>query len=188
MKTVSSQRADREGPSADGLADALFRVVMALKFERRAEKHVESFRKLLQIFFNGRGEGAMSSLILSADRGYGKELFMSLFVEARVESVFVMSDHLLKVYLFVALSYLNPGKMDEDVKMSESSIGKAQNGASGDKIGPVDETAAAPAPAATLAIASPAPVASTVPYGANLAAFPSPVAQVGVNWTERRSL
>lgn len=35
VKMLSSRKADKEGHSADAVADALFRVVLALRFRRR---------------------------------------------------------------------------------------------------------------------------------------------------------
>jgi len=114
VKTLSDRKADREGHSADLVADALFRIVFAQRYRRRGEPQVDSVRKLLTGLFDGRGEESLSSCIVTADRGYGKEAFMKLLSEFGVGSVFVMSDQLLRAHPFLAASYLNPSRADEE--------------------------------------------------------------------------
>ncbi|PXF45600.1 hypothetical protein BWQ96_04605 [Gracilariopsis chorda] len=109
---ISSRKADREGHSADALADALFRIVLAIRFRRRGEAQTESVRKMLVTLMDGRREEAVNGCIVTADRGYGKGAFMEILAEFGMGSVFVMPNHLLRVHPFVGLSFLNPSRED----------------------------------------------------------------------------
>ena len=111
---LSSRKADREGHSADAVADALFKIVFAIRFRRQGESQILSVRKLLSVLMDGRGEEVMGGCIVTADIGYGEEVFMNLQSEFGVGSVFVMPDHLLRVHLFVAASCLDPRRCDSD--------------------------------------------------------------------------
>lgn len=64
--------------------------------------------KLLPGIFEGVGSQALNSLIVTADRGYGKETFMNVMASLGILSIFVMSVHVLKTHIFVAASFLNP--------------------------------------------------------------------------------
>lgn len=72
VKMLSTRKANREGHSADAVADALSRIVLALRFRRRRESQAESVRKLVTALLDGRGEKSLDGCIFTADRGYGK--------------------------------------------------------------------------------------------------------------------
>lgn len=112
VKSLSSRKADREGHSADAVADALTRIVLALRFRRRGEALTDALRQLLTIFFEGRGEQARSGFLITADRGYGKTTVLDLLSSFGVAALFVMPDHILRAHPFVAESYLNPCRGD----------------------------------------------------------------------------
>lgn len=56
MKKISMKKVDREGHSADVVADAVFRFVMGTRFRRRGEKQVKYFKKLLEVVVEGHGD------------------------------------------------------------------------------------------------------------------------------------
>lgn len=60
VKMLRFRKADKEGHTADAVADALFRIVLAIRFRRRGEAQTDSVRKLLTTLNNGRGEEALS--------------------------------------------------------------------------------------------------------------------------------
>lgn len=78
MKTLSARKADREGHSADAVADALFRNVLALRFRRRDETQLDLVRKMLMVLTENCGGDASSGCIVTVDRGYGKASVMEL--------------------------------------------------------------------------------------------------------------
>lgn len=112
VKMLSNRKADREGHSADAVADALFRIVLALRFRRRAEPQHVSVRKLIDSLMDGRGEKSITGCIVTADRGYGNERFMKILMEQGLGSIFVMPDHILGCHPFVGKSFLNPLRGD----------------------------------------------------------------------------
>lgn len=107
VKTLSARKADKEGHSEDAIADALFRVVLGLRFRRREELHTESVRKLLITVLDERGEEALNGCIIAADRGYGKDSFLEILSGHGLSSIFVMPEHLIRCHPFVAQSLLD---------------------------------------------------------------------------------
>ncbi|PXF43284.1 hypothetical protein BWQ96_06981 [Gracilariopsis chorda] len=124
VKMLSARKADKEGHSADALADALFRIILAIRFRRRGEAQTESVKKLLSTVLDGRGEEANTGCIVTADRGYGKQSFLEILSGFGLSSVFVMPEHLLRVHSFVGLSYLDPVR--DDLEDEALDIGDAE--------------------------------------------------------------
>lgn len=123
VKTLSCRKADREGHSADTVACAISRVVFALRFRRRGEGQVEAVKRLLTEMFEDVGPEARNSCIVTADRGYGKESFINVMASLGLSSVFIMPDHVLRSHPFVAASFLNPHREEEDeVSDGESGV------------------------------------------------------------------
>ena len=54
LKTIGRRKTDKEGHSADAMADALYSVVLGICFRRRGEKQLDSVRQLISVF-EGRG-------------------------------------------------------------------------------------------------------------------------------------
>lgn len=52
-------------------------------------------RKLLNVQFDGREEESLTNLIITEDRGYGKEAFTKLVAEFGLGSVFIILDSLV---------------------------------------------------------------------------------------------
>jgi len=127
VKTLSSRKGDWEGHSADAVADALFRIVLALQFRRRWKTQLDSVRKMLMTLTESCGEDASNECIVTADRGYGKASYMEFLTEFGFSSVFFMPDHLLRVHPFVGLSYLDPIRKDleeEQQKWKSANMGR----------------------------------------------------------------
>lgn len=59
-KRLSARKADKGGHSAYAITYALFRINLAMRYRRRGETRMESFRKRLMSLLKGRGEKAMS--------------------------------------------------------------------------------------------------------------------------------
>lgn len=75
VKTLSCRKVNREGESAEAIADALFRVVFGIRFRLRGEAHVQSVIKLQYLLLDGLGENFLNTCIVTADRGYGRGAF-----------------------------------------------------------------------------------------------------------------
>jgi hypothetical protein len=112
VKSLSMRKADREGKTAEVIADALFRVVLALLFHRRDEAQADGVSKLIESLMEGRGELSSKGLIVTADRGYGKAALLETLRDKGIGCMFVMPQHLLKCHPFVASSYFNPSRAD----------------------------------------------------------------------------
>lgn len=52
---------------------------------------------------DGLGEETMNGLIVNADRGYGKEVFMATLAEFGIGSEFFIPDTMIMAYPFVAV-------------------------------------------------------------------------------------
>lgn len=74
---------------------------------------------MLTLLFDGMGQEALNTCIITADRGYGKESFLSLFSSFGLSSMFVMPDKILGAHPFVASSRLNPLRDDEELEFEE---------------------------------------------------------------------
>ena len=70
-KSLSSRKADREGHTADAIADALFRVTLVIRFRRRGERQTSNIRHIIITLIECRGEQSIHGLVITADRGYG---------------------------------------------------------------------------------------------------------------------
>lgn len=130
VKSLSNRKADREGHMADVIADSMFRVVLGMRFRRRGESAELSVKKLMDMILDGRGEQALNSLTITADRGYGKESFTTQLAESGVSSMVVLPDHLLRCHPFVGMSYFNIERNDNVVEFM-SSITSVDNVAEG---------------------------------------------------------
>lgn len=119
FKMISNRKADKEGHSADALADALSRVLLAMRFWRRGEHQVDSVRNMLTGLFDGMVQGALNSCIITADQGYGKDSFLSLLSSFGLVSMFIIPYHIIGAHPFVASSYFNPRRGDEEEEFEE---------------------------------------------------------------------
>lgn len=60
--------------------------------------------------FEGKGEEARNSCVVTADRGYNRESFLDVMTFHGLASTFVMPDHIVRAHPFVAASYLHPDR------------------------------------------------------------------------------
>ena len=107
VKSISIRKADREGQSADVIADSLFRFTIDSRLHRRGEGRIESVRQLLKNVQEGRGELSTRSTIFTADRGYSSPAFMKEMSSFGYSCILIMPEHLLSVHPFVSLSHLD---------------------------------------------------------------------------------
>lgn len=66
IKMPSSRNADKEGHSADPVADALYRVILGIKFWRRGVRQKNLVQIVLSDILDGKGGETLSSCILTA--------------------------------------------------------------------------------------------------------------------------
>lgn len=95
-------RRKKEGHSLDAVADALPRIVFGLWFRRRTERQVEAMKTLVNVLLQGKGEEALNSCVVTADRGYSKESFLDLMVSFGLSTAFVLSDHIIRAHPLVS--------------------------------------------------------------------------------------
>lgn len=114
VKTISSRKADREGHTADAIADALFRITLMVRFRRRGVTQTSNVSSLLDALLEGRGEQSVHGLVVTAERGYGKLELIEELVRHCVWAILVMPDHVLRCHPFVARSFLNVMRNEHD--------------------------------------------------------------------------
>jgi hypothetical protein len=90
VKTLSMRKADREGHTADVIADALFRITLAVRFRRRGEQQSANVLRLISTLIEGRGEQCLHGLVLTADRGYGSIALIRTLLRHGIGSILVM--------------------------------------------------------------------------------------------------
>lgn len=71
VNMLSAWKAEKEFNSADSVFNALFRMVLGIRFRRQGESQTESVSKLLANIFDESGEESLNGCIIKADRGYG---------------------------------------------------------------------------------------------------------------------
>lgn len=59
VNTISNRKADNEGHSADAVANAFLRVIIALRFRRRGESQEENVRTLFKKLVEGKGRNLL---------------------------------------------------------------------------------------------------------------------------------
>lgn len=129
VKTLSNRKADKEGHTADAIADALFRITLMVRFRRRGISQTDNVYSLVEAILEGRGEQSVHGFILTADRGYGKLSLMRELLCHRIGSIMIMPEHLLQSHPFVGKSFLSITRNDdEDKSESESSDTEGEDG------------------------------------------------------------
>lgn len=114
VKTLSARKADKEGHTADALADALFRITLALRFRRRGQGQCDNVDKLLNDILDGRGKQSLLGFVITADRGYGKLSLLKKLLKNGIGSILVMPEHLLRCHPFVGASFFDVSRNDQD--------------------------------------------------------------------------
>lgn len=96
----------------------MFRFSIEERLHRRGESQNYSVPKLFSSVKSTRGEFSYISVILTADRGYGKYRIMDILDRHGYSSIFVMADHPISVHPFEGSSHFNLG-MDELLEEDE---------------------------------------------------------------------
>lgn len=90
---LSSRKADREGHSADTIADALSRMVLAMRFRDRGEEQLDSVANMLSTVFDGMVQGALNSCIVTAYRGYGNDCILNILSTLGLATMCFIPNH-----------------------------------------------------------------------------------------------
>lgn len=114
VKTLSMRKADREGHTADAIADALFRLTIAVRFRRRGEPQFTNVSEFIRTLIEGRGEQCLHGLVITADRGYGSESLIRTLLQHGIGSILVMPQHLPRCHLFLGKSFLSVNRQEEE--------------------------------------------------------------------------
>lgn len=72
VKYLSSLKSEKEGRMADVVTDALQNVVMSVRFHCCGEPQEAGTRATIERLLEDQGHHSLSSLILTAERGYGR--------------------------------------------------------------------------------------------------------------------
>ena len=133
MKSLSIRKADREGYTADAIADTLFRVTLIVRFRRRGEKQSHNVKHLIRNLLEGHGEHSVHGLVCTADRGYGSTALLRSLLSDNIGSIIIIPEHLLRCHPFVGKSFLLVG-VNEEVGC-ENDAGSVAEGESDDSDG-----------------------------------------------------
>ena len=114
VKSLSAREADREGHSADAIADALFRIIFMVRFRRRGEKQSHNVQQLVECLLEARGERSLHGLLFTADRGYVSMSLVRSLLSHGIGSIFIMPEHILGCHPFVGVSFLTSGRDEEN--------------------------------------------------------------------------
>lgn len=113
VQTPRKLKTDKEGHAADEIADCYLQLVLDGRFRRRGEKKDLDATSALKRAFDSRGEVALNSVMLTADRDYGRPSFLEEVRKLGPSFLFVMPNHIVRYHPFVARSAFNPGYDDE---------------------------------------------------------------------------
>ena len=120
VKTISNRKADGEGHVADVLADALFRVVLQMRFRRRHDKLESCDSKIIANLMEVRGDISRQGMTVVADRGYARRHVLNALMDQGLSCFGVMPEFMLKCHPIVGKSYLKA--LEEFKKVKQVSI------------------------------------------------------------------
>ena len=134
VKTLSARKVDREGHTADVIADELFKITLGIRFRRRGEGQHENVQKLLTHMLEGRTGQSLCGFTITADCGYGSLKLIEELNKQGVSAIFVMPGHVLRCHPFVGLSYLSSGTADdcEEGQLQDSNMAGEGDGSAFD--------------------------------------------------------
>ena len=112
-KTISNRKADREGHTVDVISDALFRVVLQIRFARRGEKRIQGVRKLLSSLLDSRGQQCLQGIVVALDRGYARQEVLMELSSHGLSSIAIMPERYPKCHPFVGKSFLKASRSDD---------------------------------------------------------------------------
>lgn len=93
---------------ADDIADSSFKGVLGVRLRRRVEGHDACAYVELEGLLGNEGGQNLSSLIITADRGYGRDEFANYLPGKGISSLFLMPVYLGKVHPFDPATLLRP--------------------------------------------------------------------------------
>ena len=108
VKKLSARKADKEGHCSIVVADALFRVILAWRFDRRGEAQDVSVDKTLDRLLENRGELSVAGVTMTADRGFAKFAGIPKLMAHGIHAVYIFPEHLIRCHPFVGASFLAP--------------------------------------------------------------------------------
>ena len=112
VKTISSRKADTEGHSADAIADAFFRITLAVRFRRRGHSQESNVECMFRAVMQSVGQLNPRGIIVTADRGYGRLSLLSQMLSLGFCSMFIFPEHLIRCHPFVGKSFLQYDRSD----------------------------------------------------------------------------
>lgn len=112
VKTISSRKADTEGHSADAIADAFFRITLAVRFRRRGHSQESNVECMFRAVMQSVGQLSPRGIIVTADRGYGRLSLLSQMLSLGFCSMFIFPEHLIRCHPFVGKSFLQYDRSD----------------------------------------------------------------------------
>ena len=113
VKSLSTRKAEKEGHIADVIDDALFRVILRVRFRRRSKSQEAIVRKLLSSILDGTGQMSPAGITVTGGRGYGKLSLVKKLREMAIGSILIMPNHLICCHTFSARSYCSPYREDD---------------------------------------------------------------------------
>lgn len=105
VKTISNRKADGEGHVTDVLADALFRVVLQMRFRRRQDNLETCVSKIVANLMEVRGDISCQIMTVVADKGYARRHVLISLMDQGLSCSGVMPEFMLKCHPIVGKSY-----------------------------------------------------------------------------------
>lgn len=110
LKELSARKEDKEGHLADVLADALFNEVISVQCRWRGESQENAALTALQRLLRNSGLLNLSSLVLTAYHGYGRDSLAEYLRPKATSCIMIMPPLLTCIHPFVPASLLQPGR------------------------------------------------------------------------------
>lgn len=98
---------------ADVLVDSLCNCILDVGFRRMGEGEEAGACAVMERLLKGQAHQSLSSLIVTADRGYGRDSFLNYLRGKGIISIFVMSDHLARLHPFLPAPFLRVDPSEE---------------------------------------------------------------------------
>ena len=122
------RKADREGHSADAVADALFCITSTVWFRRREEEQTLNIEKLIEALLETRKEKKLTEFITTADRGCGNFSMVEGLERRGIGFVSIMLKSLLRCHLFVGVSHFISAQQDLREEIETTALDEADSG------------------------------------------------------------
>lgn len=113
VKLLSPQNAKNAGHLADVLWNRGLFAYWLCNFRHRGNGQESGACAIMERLLEGEGQQSLSSLILTADRGDGRDSFVNYLRRKGISSIFVRPDHFVRVHPFLTACFLRVGRSDE---------------------------------------------------------------------------